>query len=224
MLSQQELWSNVIQFRHYFDTETQQVSYLAKHHLIFKIAFNWPEMAEPNFSLALNDILVAVDRQVPFGILLQELGGEKGGPRRSGGMDGLGSAGQGLHTPIALRPPSLMQAGKSPLEGGSSAPVPVAPRMELSISGALAPGHELPLKRKRGRPRKYTGDPSSPANPPGAGTTTESLFSALAKKIAAPYTPPPDRSEKRGRGRPLGSTRKQQLANLGNLHILLILF
>lgn len=159
-----------------------------------------------------------MDRQVPFGILLQELGGEKGGPRRSGGMDGLGSAGQGLHTPIASRPPSLMQAagtGKSPLEGGSSAPVPVAPRMELNISGAPAPGHELPLKRKRGRPRKYTGDPSSPANPPGAGTTTESLFSALAKKIAAPYSPSPDRSEKRGRGRPLGSTRKQQLANLG---------
>ena len=167
--------------------------------------------------MALNDKHVAVDRQVPFGILLQELGGEKSGPR-SGGMDGLG-LGQGLHTPIALRPPSPMQPsgmGRSPLEGGSSvsrAVVPVAPRMELSISGAPAPGNELPLKRKRGRPRKYTGD-SSPANASGVGNT-ESLFSALAKKIAAPYTPPPDKSEKRGRGRPLGSTKKQQLANLG---------
>lgn len=156
-----------------------------------------------------------MDRQVPFGILLQELGGEKGGPR-SGGMDGLGP-GQGLHTPVAIRPPSPLQAsgiGKSPLEGGSSASravVPVAPRMELGITPAL--GNEPPLKRKRGRPRKYTGD-SSPATASGLGNT-ESLFSALAKKIAAPYTPPPDKLEKRGRGRPLGSTKKQQLANLG---------
>ncbi|KAG0630675.1 hypothetical protein M758_1G195800 [Ceratodon purpureus] len=158
-----------------------------------------------------------MDRQVPFGILLQELGGEKGGPR-SGGMDGLGP-GPGLHMPIAIRPPSPLQPsaiGKSPMEGGSSgsrAVVPVAPRMELSIAGAPAVGNEPPLKRKRGRPRKYTGD-SSPASASGVGTT-ESLFSALAKKIAAPYTPPPDKSEKRGRGRPLGSTKKQQLANLG---------
>lgn len=166
----------------------------------------------------MNGILVAVDRQVPFGILLQELGGEKSGPR-SGGMDGLGP-GQGLHTPIALRPPSPMQAsgmGKSPLEGGSSAPrvvAPVAPRMELSISGAPGLGSELPLKRKRGRPRKYSTGDLSPATASSVGNT-ESLFSALAKKIAAPYTPPPDKSEKRGRGRPLGSTKKQQLANLG---------
>lgn len=165
-------------------------------------------------------ICCAVDRQVPFGILLQEIGGEKSGGPRSGGMDGLGP-GQGLHTPIALRPPSQMQVsglGKSTLEAGSSgshAVVPVqAPRMELSISGAPALGNELPLKRKRGRPRKYATGDSSPAGASSVGTT-ESLFSALAKKIAAPYTPPPDKSEKRGRGRPLGSTKKQQLANLG---------
>lgn len=163
--------------------------------------------------------LYAVDRQVPFGILLQEIGGEKSGPR-SGGMDGIGP-GQGLHTPIALRPPSprqILGIGKYTLESGSSggahATVPVVPRMELSISGAPALGNELPLKRKRGRPRKYATGDSSPAGPSGVGTT-ESLFSALAKKIAAPYTPPADKSEKRGRGRPLGSTKKQQLANLG---------
>lgn len=159
----------------------------------------------------------AVDRQVPFGILLQEIGGEKSGPR-SGGMGGGVGPGLGLHTPIALRPPSPMQIGKPTLEGASSAPPhATAPRMELSISGTAAPsfpGSEPPLKRKRGRPRKYATGDSPPAGASGVGTT-ESLFSALAKKIAAPYTPPPDKSEKRGRGRPLGSTKKQQLANLG---------
>lgn len=176
-------------------------------------------------------LLFAVERQVPFNILLQEIGGEKNGPR-SGGMGALQGPGQGqgLHMPIALRPPSSMQVsgmGKSTMEGGSSASphgmMPTATRMDLSMSGAPAQGNEMPVKRKRGRPRKYA-TVDSMAAPAANSGTTESLFSALAKKIAAPYPPPgsADKSEKRGRGRPIGSTKKQQLANLGeNLgHIL----
>jgi predicted DNA-binding protein with PD1-like motif len=109
---------------------------------------------------------------------------------------------------------------KSAMEGGSSASphgmMPSATRMDLSISGAPAQGNELPVKRKRGRPRKFA-TVDSMAAPAANSGTTESLFSALAKKIAAPYPPPgsADKSEKRGRGRPIGSTKKQQLANLG---------
>lgn len=139
-----------------------------------------------------------------------------------GALQGPGQ-GQGLHMPIALRPPSSMQVsgmGKSTMAGGSSASphgmMPTATRMDLSMSGAPAQGSEMQVKRKRGRPRKYA-TVDSMAAPAANSGTTESLFSALAKKIAAPYPPPgsADKSEKRGRGRPIGSTKKQQLANLG---------
>ncbi|KAK4787636.1 hypothetical protein SAY86_011469 [Trapa natans] len=57
-----------------------------------------------------------------------------------------------------------------------------------------------PLKRKRGRPRKYGSDGS---------------FSlALSSASISPYAPL-GHPQKRGRGRPLGSGRKQQLASSG---------
>uniref|UniRef100_A0A7I4D9J3 AT-hook motif nuclear-localized protein n=2 Tax=Physcomitrium patens TaxID=3218 RepID=A0A7I4D9J3_PHYPA len=155
------------------------------------------------------------DTQVTFENLLHELG-EKS-VIKSGGMDSIGP-GQGLHTPLALRPHTPMPVsgtGNPPLESGSSMPnlmAPMTSRMELNIGGAPYQGYQMPMKRKRGRPRKYTTGDSPQVTVSGFGNT--SLFSALAKQIAAPYTPP-DKSEKRGRGRPVGSTRKQQLANLG---------
>ncbi|XP_024369642.1 AT-hook motif nuclear-localized protein 7 isoform X1 [Physcomitrium patens] len=156
-----------------------------------------------------------MDTQVTFENLLHELG-EKS-VIKSGGMDSIGP-GQGLHTPLALRPHTPMPVsgtGNPPLESGSSMPnlmAPMTSRMELNIGGAPYQGYQMPMKRKRGRPRKYTTGDSPQVTVSGFGNT--SLFSALAKQIAAPYTPP-DKSEKRGRGRPVGSTRKQQLANLG---------
>uniref|UniRef100_A0A7I4ALV2 AT-hook motif nuclear-localized protein n=3 Tax=Physcomitrium patens TaxID=3218 RepID=A0A7I4ALV2_PHYPA len=157
------------------------------------------------------------DRQVAFGNFLRELGGEKSGPK-SGGMDGAGP-GQGSHPPVGLRPHTpipVSGAGSSTLQGGSSvsnASVPMAPRMEMTIGGSPLQRSLLPLKRKRGRPRKYATGDTPQVTASGLGNI--SLFSALAKQIAAPYTPPPNKSEKRGRGRPVGSTKKQQLANLG---------
>ncbi|XP_024392723.1 AT-hook motif nuclear-localized protein 7 isoform X2 [Physcomitrium patens] len=158
-----------------------------------------------------------MDRQVAFGNFLRELGGEKSGPK-SGGMDGAGP-GQGSHPPVGLRPHTpipVSGAGSSTLQGGSSvsnASVPMAPRMEMTIGGSPLQRSLLPLKRKRGRPRKYATGDTPQVTASGLGNI--SLFSALAKQIAAPYTPPPNKSEKRGRGRPVGSTKKQQLANLG---------
>lgn len=160
-------------------------------------------------------------RQVTLGNPLHELG-EKSVPK-SEDMDSV-APGQGLHAPLALRPHTAMPVSgtsNSTLESSPSMPdlmVPMASRMELNIGGALFQGFQMPMKRKRGRPRKYTSADSPQVSVSGFGNT--SLFSALAKQIATPYAPP-DKSEKRGRGRPVGSTKKQQLANLGEkpLHV-----
>lgn len=64
--------------------------------------------------------------------------------------------------------------------------------------GGVASSGE-PVKKKRGRPRKY--------GPDGAVSLMLSPMSATANSTPG--------SEKRPRGRPPGSGRKQQLANLG---------
>ncbi|GLU00665.1 hypothetical protein SLE2022_180140 [Rubroshorea leprosula] len=84
--------------------------------------------------------------------------------------------------------------------------LPVEPSTAISPHSNVAASSAVPLgetvKRKRGRPRKYGPDgtvslalASSPATHPGLGAVTP--------------------NQKRGRGRPLGSGRKQQLASLG---------
>ncbi|KAF7828283.1 AT-hook motif nuclear-localized protein 5-like [Senna tora] len=60
-----------------------------------------------------------------------------------------------------------------------------------------------PVKRKRGRPRKY--------GPDGPVSLGLSPMSVTANSTPAPTSP----SQKRSRGRPKGSGRKQKLANLG---------
>jgi hypothetical protein len=61
------------------------------------------------------------------------------------------------------------------------------------------------MKRKRGRPRKYT------------STDTEGNVIPLSLPLSASPAAgtPSSLSERRGRGRPLGSGKKQQLAALG---------
>lgn len=138
-------------------------------------------------------------------------GGMSGGPGQSQ-QHGQGQ-GQGLHTPAAVRPPppGMVPPGLSPLpEGGMSGPHPImtmSPGIGVSMGVNVGPvaGSEQPPKRKRGRPRKYSGGDS-----PGIGSG--SPFSPIPITAApSPYTP----SEKRGRGRPPGSGKKQQLAALG---------
>lgn len=113
----------------------------------------------------------------------------------------------GLHAPAPMRPTSGMTGSiSSPntnqiqyvSDMGASAmgphPVPVGMHM------GVAPSRVEPVfKRKRGRPRKYGPD----------GSMALALVSHSA--VAGSSSP----LQKRGRGRPPGSGRKQQLAALG---------
>ncbi|CAB4300360.1 unnamed protein product [Prunus armeniaca] len=115
----------------------------------------------------------------------------------------------GLHGSQGIHPLSNPNtAFQSNLGGGNiGSTLPIEPSSAITPHGVnvgapsmLPPGE--PVKRKRGRPRKYGPDgtvslalsPSSSANP-GMVTSTP----------------------KRGRGRPPGSGKKQQLASLGEL-------
>lgn len=141
-----------------------------------------------------------------------------------GGMGGGLGQGGGMHGPAVRphHPPSQSQAivpagppHQQPdnvlsLQPIMSTPPPLSIGMPTTqVVRSVGSGGEQPLKRKRGRPRKYeTGAASSPGVP-GAGYP---VLPALMPASSSPYTPG---SEKRGRGRPPGSGKKAQLAALG---------
>lgn len=144
-------------------------------------------------------------------------------PPGAGMGGGLGQGG-GMHGPAVRphHPPSQSQAivpagppHQQPdnvlsLQPIMSAPPPLSIGMPTTqVVRPAGSGGEQPLKRKRGRPRKYeTGAASSPGVPGGAYP----VLPALMPASSSPYTPG---SEKRGRGRPPGSGKKAQLAALG---------
>lgn len=162
--------------------------------------------------------MAVVDMQVPFGILVHGGGGKESS---QGGMEG-----QSFQPPQAIRSQVMSSEGRNPhhpqaepasvLQSTLSMPQP-SMAMSMAVTQQGGASGEQPPKRKRGRPRKYTGteQPSHKANPSNISVnpkvTSSTLFSDLAKQIASPYPLP----EKRGRGRPPGSTKKQALAALG---------
>lgn len=76
-----------------------------------------------------------------------------------------------------------------------------------------------PVKRKRGRPRKYGPDGSmalSPALPSAAATQSSGGFSPPPTATPLSGGPASPTSMKKARGRPPGSSKKQQLDALGN--------
>lgn len=99
--------------------------------------------------------------------------------------------------------------------GGGGAPLPHGLNMNMS-------GVE-PLKRKRGRPRKYGSDGSmslalSPTAP-GAATPSRAGFSSpppTAAVVPSGGSASSPTSGKKSRGRPPGSGRKRQLEALGD--------
>eukprot|EP01018_Ginkgo_biloba_P034164 Gb_17097 [translate_table: standard] len=109
----------------------------------------------------------------------------------------------GLHAPAALRPVSSIASNlnsPSPATYGTDSSTAIVPHgRNMGMGMALGMGRGEPLKRKRGRPRKYGPDGS--------------MALALAPLSSVPGSFSP--SQKRGRGRPPGSGKKQQLAALG---------
>lgn len=145
----------------------------------------------------------------------------------------------GLHTPAPLRPapaataitlasPSPSPAtnsSTSPSDGIATTPHSAIMSMNIGQAGSYTPiassgmvaaslgARPEPPKRKRGRPRKY---PGADASPGGSLGVSLALTPIAAKSPQSP-------TEKRGRGRPPGSGKKQQLAALGILVILALL-
>ncbi|CAM6034776.1 unnamed protein product [Sphagnum compactum] len=114
---------------------------------------------------------------------------------------------QGLHAPTAVRtlPPfsGMTHVGSiTPTDGSDSGPhsivgmsLGMGTRMEITPGGME---WTEPAKRKRGRPRKYV----------IPGTAQLAIQAPGTLPAASPRTPG---TEKRGRGRPPGSGKKQQL-------------
>ncbi|CAM6038512.1 unnamed protein product [Sphagnum compactum] len=134
-----------------------------------------------------------------------------------GGSMGATGSPQGLHAPAATRPASSISGmtlgTTSPsMESGPSGGVPgmtmpPGTGMSGSMSGGPLGGSE-PVKRKRGRPRKYTGTDAE-----GNIIPLATPLSGSSPLVAgSPSTP----SERRSRGRPPGSGKKHQLAALGS--------
>lgn len=89
---------------------------------------------------------------------------------------------------------------------------PPSSHQTVPSAGIMNQG-EMPMKKKRGRPRKYGPDGKAPSQAlqsqaSRSGNESGSGGSALASV-------PEDDSQKKKRGRPPGTGRKQQLASLG---------
>lgn len=123
------------------------------------------------------------------------------------GMPTPSSAPAAIHTPAALRPvvSSVIGIASNPNNPNSASyanesPATVVPHgVNMGVGMAVSVARTEPLKRKRGRPRKYGPDGSM------------ALALAPLSSVQGSFSP----TQKRGRGRPPGSGRKQQLAALG---------
>ncbi|KAF8413159.1 hypothetical protein HHK36_001134 [Tetracentron sinense] len=114
----------------------------------------------------------------------------------------------GLHGPPGIRPLSNLSIPVQSNIGGSSVgstfPVEssspaISPHgVNVGAPSGIPPGE--PVRRKRGRPRKY-----------GPDGTVSLALSPLSSTPPGSLT----QTQKRGRGRPPGTGRKQQLASLG---------
>ncbi|XP_020703578.1 AT-hook motif nuclear-localized protein 9 [Dendrobium catenatum] len=111
----------------------------------------------------------------------------------SGGFGGGGAQGSAFQ---ASSPPTISPHAVNIGPGGS---------------GGVGFGHGEPVKRKRGRPRKYgpDGSVSLALSPLSSPTSVSGTSAGLSGSGTGTMT------QKRGRGRPPGTGRKQQLASLG---------
>ncbi|XP_072994606.1 AT-hook motif nuclear-localized protein 11-like [Typha latifolia] len=127
-----------------------------------------------------------------------------------GSVAGLQAGIHGVHSGIHHVPnPSSSFTIQTPHFGGGSigSVFQMESQHNINAGGLVGINQEEPVKRKRGRPRKYRPDGTmlSPLSltPPVSGSGLVSGAASLSP------------SHKRGRGRPPGTGRKQQLASLG---------
>lgn len=125
---------------------------------------------------------------------------------------GMGGSSSGLQGSPTMYPLSGANAPFQSNTGGSSmgSGLPVEsstmPARAVSVGAPTAMPQGEPVRRKRGRPRKY-------------GPDAKVLLSLPSSSSPPATTSSP--TQKRGRGRPPGTGRKQQLASIGNYSWLL---
>ena len=138
-------------------------------------------------------------------------GGSGGSGTQTGGFQGPPPGFRALSN-TSIQPQSNARGGGSVGSASSFSVEPPQARANFShgisigaSSGSGVPSSSSgePVKKKRGRPRKY--------GPDGPVSLRLSPMSAPANSTPGSTTP----SQKRNRGRPPGSGRKQQLATLG---------
>lgn len=132
-------------------------------------------------------------------------------------IPGSGAGQPGLNTPPVFRPSSNPNLSAQPIVRASNS---VGPTFNVEGSQPNVPqgftitvastGGSLnePAKKKRGRPRKYGPDASVPGAASGSGTVS------LGLSPSTPNSGTP--AERKKRGRPPGSGRKQRLASVGD--------
>ncbi|XP_004298749.1 PREDICTED: uncharacterized protein LOC101291722 [Fragaria vesca subsp. vesca] len=132
-----------------------------------------------------------------------------------------GSQIAGLHAPPGFRPNNnaTFQQAQSNVRatsvGSTFSAEPSRPNYPHGISMSGSPGapSSEPVKKKRGRPRKY-----GPGLGSGQGQGPDAPVSLALSPLSSTPNPTPGSTSptpKRNRGRPPGTGRKQQLANLG---------
>ena len=135
---------------------------------------------------------------------------------------GSGVGQPGLNTPSqGFRPSSNPNLSAQPIVRANNSVGPTfnvegsQPNVPQGFTITVAPtGGSLsePIKKKRGRPRKYGPDGSGPGGVSGSRTMS------LALIPSTPNSGTP--GEKKKRGRPRGSGRKQRLSSVGKLNCL----
>lgn len=120
------------------------------------------------------------------------------GPGRQSGLPGS----PGIHPLSNTALPFQPNTGSNPMQSALTAEASSAIPSQVGSMGTTNAAPREVIKRKRGRPRKY--------GPDGKVSLALSPVTTTPSAMVSP-------TQKRGRGRPPGSGRKQQLASFGEL-------
>ncbi|CAN4123507.1 unnamed protein product [Withania somnifera] len=123
-------------------------------------------------------------------------------------MHNLGSSDGGTTPYYPIIPPIF---SSPPPAETYQVPATVSVPLPVDLSVSMDPTSIEPAKRKRGRPRKYATD----------GSANSGIISPPPPQSGGGFSPtegvePPSFLQKKGRGRPPGSGKKQQLGDLGS--------